>query len=288
MTNQYGQPNINVPAISRLVDSDARITTDDDVIDIVAGDPTLELPDARTIPSKELLIKSTTGTGTVIPLSSTGQTIDGAGSFTFSSVNEPLLLKSNGQNWLIASASSGAAGGTLEIQEDAITVDPDVDLINFTGSGVSVTPIGPKQVEVTISGAGIPSGADIPEGTVLGSPGDLYQRVNGDISSLWQYLAPAPGVTGWRVLGPFLTGAPVGVIDGANQTFAVPGGLEAVDILGATNSQVEFLYNGVNQVRGVDYITIAGSIAGVTISAVEFTSIAPLPGDQLSLIFVPA
>lgn len=65
MTVQYAQQNINNPGKARIVDGDDVITLDDDVIEIDSGNPNLLLPDARTIPSKELVIKSSSGTGTV-------------------------------------------------------------------------------------------------------------------------------------------------------------------------------------------------------------------------------
>jgi hypothetical protein len=287
VTIQYGQQNINNPTASQIVDADTKVTLDDDVIDIVGGNPTLTLPDARTIPSKELVIKSTSGTGTVLADAALGQLIDGAASFTFSAVNEALFLKSNGQDWLIVNAGS-STGSALEIQDEGVTIETNTNLINFVGAGVMATPTAPGEVEVNIPGASpIPRGPIIPEGAVAGSPGDVYIRENGTASSFWQYLGAAPGVTGWVAVGPTVTDVPVGAIDGVNQTFTFPGGVEAVDQTAVPNNQIEFRYNGVVQRRGVDYTTAPGSVVGVTI--VSFTmAVVPLPGDNLTIAFIPA
>jgi len=287
MTLQYDQPSINNPGAVRNFSTDGDVTTDDSVVVIENGNPTLRLPFATTIPGMELSFKSLTGTGTVV--ARPGETIDGAPSFSFSAVDEALELRSDGDNWLIIDGGAGGGGNTIEVQDEGVPVaGGPFTTLNFTGAGVAAALGLPGVANVNIPGGGIADGPDIPEGSVIGAPGDLYRRVNGEVSTLWQYLGVAPGVVGWRALGPFLTGIPVGAIDGANQTYSVPGGIEAVDQAAILSSQVELQYNGVQQKRGVDFATVAGSIAGVTISGVTFLNFAPLPGDELLLIFVPA
>lgn len=110
MTEQYNKPNINDPGAARLVSSDVDVTTDDTIIVIVGGAPTLTLPEANTVPGINLFIKSEVGAGTVSP--QPGETLDGAATFTFSIANETLEIVSNGDNWSIIGGSGASSGVT--------------------------------------------------------------------------------------------------------------------------------------------------------------------------------
>lgn len=108
MGTQYQPTNINAPRLPRVVDGDILLNLDDELIIIAVGStPTITLPPAETIPSREIHIKSLSGTGAVI--GSGGQTIDGMGAFSFTSVLEAVLVKSDGSNWVIVSGGASAA-----------------------------------------------------------------------------------------------------------------------------------------------------------------------------------
>lgn len=108
MTQQYQSTNINSPRGARSVVSDQTLTPDDDVVVIDGGAPSLTLPSATLIPGLTIFIKSSTGTGEAVTIP--GQNIDGDNVFTFSAVNQGLLLKSNGSNWLIVSDTEASGG----------------------------------------------------------------------------------------------------------------------------------------------------------------------------------
>jgi len=289
MTEQYPPTNINGPRLPRRdVVGDIQLNLDDEFVVITAGDPNITLPNARVIPSRQIYIKSETGTGTVLALP--GQLIDGAPSFSFGVASESRLFKSDGLNWkLVSGLGGGGAGTDLEIEDEGVLVTPSATLLNFVGAGVSATLTGPGLVDVTIPGGDtIPSGPDIPEGVVAGTPGSIYIRESAGLSSFWQYAGAAPGNTGWIALGPFRTGTPVGAVDGVNASFSFPGASEAVS-QGADSLQIKYTLNGITQTEGVDYTTTAGAVPGTTISSFSvITTLPPQVGDVLRVTFVPA
>lgn len=286
MTEQYARTNINSPRLPRGISADVQLTLDDEFIIIDGGAPTLTLPTALQIPSRAITIKSLTGTGIVDTV--LGQTIDGAPTFTFTAVDEPLTVKSDGQNWLIVNEGSGGGGGGVVVEDEGVPVVTPATILNFIGAGVTAAPGAPGVADITIPGGGFLTGPGVPEGTVAGTPGDLYQRVSGSVSTFWQYLGGAPGVIGWRALGPFIRGTPVGAINGVNTTYTFPGGVEGVNQPSTpTGSQIEFRVNGIDQTEGVDYAVTPGSVPGTTILSVVLV-VPPLVGDVLTVTFIPA
>lgn len=293
MTQQYQQTNINSPRRSESITANAQLTLDDDLVvaDSSFNPILITLPEATVIPAWEVYIKAPSGgVNPVTVQGSGGQLIDGLATLVLSANNSGVVIKSTGARWESFADGSGGGGSPLSIEDEGILVDANTTLINFIGAGVTATPAAPGSVDVTIPGAGgIPSGAVIPEGVVLGSPGDLYQRISGGVSSFWQYLSIAPGVIGWRAIGPELTGALVGAIDGFNTLFTFPGGTEAVHQPALpAGSQIEFMYNGVDQVEGVGFSVAAGAVPGTTIVSITTLSFVPIPGDTLEVIFIPA
>lgn len=142
MTDQYAPTNINAPRSPRSITADAQLTLDDGLVEIPSGSPSLTLPDATVIPGREIDIKSIPGTGSVI--GSGGQTIDGAGSFTFTTALQAITVKSNGTNWLITSntATGGGASSAEIIDTNGNTsvsteqpIGVDTDTIVFTNDG---------------------------------------------------------------------------------------------------------------------------------------------------------
>ena len=287
MTEQYNPSNINAPRLIREFGGAGvfAITTDDGLSVITGGAPTLALPDARTVPGLELFIKSIPGTGTVSAI--LGQLIDAAPAFTFTVPQQALFVKSSGAGWRIISDGLGSAGGALAVEDEGILIDPTVILMNFVGGGVVASPAGAGAVDITIAGAGLLSGPGVPEGVIFGAPGDPYLRIAGTLSSFWQYQGAAPGVVGWRAVGPRLTGVPVGAINGINTIFTFPGGSEAVHQAAATGVQIYFEFNGVEQTVGPDFTVIAGAVPGTTITSVVLAT-APILGDILKTTFIPA
>lgn len=286
MTEQYARTNINAPRLPRAVSTDVQLNLDDEFLVIDGGAPTLTLPTAVQIPSRSITIKSLTGTGIVNTV--LGQTIDGAPTFSFTAVDESLSVKSDGQNWLIVNEGSGGGGGGVIVEDEGIPVVTPATTLNFIGAGVTAAPGAPGVADITIPGGGFLTGAVVPEGSVAGTPGDLYQRVSGTVSTFWQYLGAAPGVVGWRGLGPFIRGTPVGAINGVNTTYTFPGGVEAVNQPSApTGSQIEFRVNGIDQTEGTDYAVTLGSVPGTTILSVVLV-VPPLVGDVLTVTFIPA
>ena len=283
MTGQYLPTNINAPRNPRETDADLVLNLDDEFVLITANAPQITLPTAAQIPSRQIYIKSEPGTGTVVGI--LGQTIDGAASFTFTTVNEVLLVKSNGEDWFVVGGGTGGGGAALTVEDEGIVVDAAVTNMNFTGAGVLVTPAGAGNVDVAISGLGL-SGPLIPETNVAGTAGDFYTRVAGGVSSSWQFVSAAPGVLGWEAIGPQRTATPVGVIDGANTSYSFPGGVEAVH-QGANAPQIKYERNGIEQTETTDFAVVAGAIPGTTIISITVV-IAPLPGDILKFTYIPA
>lgn len=284
MTGQYLPTNINAPRSPRETDVGLVLNLDDELIIITAAAPQITLPNATVIPSRQIYIKSVPGTGTVIGTG--GQTIDGAATFTFTTVQEVLLVKSDGANWRIAGGGGGGSGVALTVEDEGVVVDAAVALINFTGAGVTATPAGAGSVDVTITGSGLAGGPLIPETNVIGSPGDPYTRISGTVSSFWQFVGAAAGVLGWEALGPWRTATPVGAVNGVNTSYTFPLGVEAVH-QGADSPQIKYERNGVEQLDITDFIVVAGAIPGTTI--VSFTTtIAPVLGDLLKVTYIPA
>ena len=287
MTRQYPGTNINDPRFVREVSGGGTfaLTTDDGLVVVTAGVPTLALPDARTVPGVELFIKSVPGTGTVTAI--LGQLIDAAPIFTFTTPQQALFVKSSNAGWRIISDGLGGGGGALAVEDEGILVDAATTLMNFVGGGVVASPAGAGAVDITIPGAGLLSGAPVPEGVIPGTSGDPYIRISGVISSFWQFQGAAPGVFGWQAIGPRLMGVPVGVINGLNTIFTFPGGSEAVHQTPSPGAQILLEHNGVEQTEGVDFTVVAGVVPGTTISAIVFT-IAPIVADLLKTTFIPA
>ncbi len=284
MTSQYLPTNINAPRGPRETDVDLELNLDDELVIITAGAAQITLPNATVIPSRQIYIKSIPGAGTVVGI--LGQTIDGAATFTFTSAQEVLLVKSDGANWLNVGGGGGGGGVALAVEDEGVVVDANVSLLNFIGGGVVATPAGAGAVDVTISGSGLAAGPLIPETNVVGSAGDPYTRVAGTISSFWQFIGAVVGVLGWEALGPWRTAIPVGAVDGVNTSYTFPAGIEAVH-QGANAPQIKYERNGVEQLDGPDFAVVAGAIPGTTI--VSFTTlIAPVPGDLLKVTYIPA
>lgn len=167
MTEQYAATNINVPRGSRSVFTNTQLTFDDELVVIVAGAPTLTLPDARQIPSWGVMVKSIVGLGAVDGL--LGQTIDGAGIFTFSSPQEALVVRSDGANWVIEDSGSGG-GAALEVEDEGVPVELNTTLLNFIGPGVTAASAGVGAVDVTIpGGAGTDRQEDITTQNIVGT-----------------------------------------------------------------------------------------------------------------------
>jgi len=201
------------------------------------------------------------------------------------------IPKTGNSDWTIplvyGNGGGGGGGGSLTVEDEGVIVDPAVANMNFVGGGVLVTPNGAGSVDVAISGAGIPSGPLVPEGNVLAlSSGELYARLSNNTSTFWQFLGVAPSNAGWVAVGPVLTAQPVGPVNGANQVFTFPGGVDAVD-QGANGARLEYSRNGLREDPGVDYTTAPGGTPGTTV--VSFTtSIPPSIGDFLEVRYIPA
>lgn len=284
MTSQYLQTNINSPRLPRSVIADTQLNLDDELVVIEGGNPIITLPTAVQIPSREISIKSVTGTGTVV--GSGGETIDGAASFVFSVAQESLLVKSDGSDWVIV-AGGTAGGGAIEVRDEGVPVVAAATVLNFVGLGVTAAPGGPGIADITIpGGGGLLSGPLIPEGAVVGTPGDPYVRISGALSSFWQFAGAVPGVAGWVALGPVRTATPVGAIDGFNTSYSFPGGIEAV-FQGFDKPQFIFVRNGIDQNEITDFVVVPGSVPGTTI--VSFTTVVPpVIGDVLRVSYIPA
>lgn len=265
MTEQYLNTNINSPLGPRAISADTQLTLDDGIVvaDSTGAPVTLTMPDAVLIPGNIFYIKATTGAVNPVTIQGfNGQLIDGAATLVLSTNQAGVILRSNGAAGWAAFGQGGGGGAALSVFDDGILVDPAVTVMDFIGAGVTATPAGAGAVDITIPAAGgIPSGAVIPEGVVAGTPGSLYVRISGTVSTFWQYLGAAPGVVGWRAIGPRLTGAPAGAIDGVNATFTFPGGSEAVHSAAAPNGvQIYYEYNGVEQTEGVDFAVTPGAV----------------------------
>lgn len=178
-------------------------------------------------------------------------------------------------------------GGGVEIQDNGVTVLANALILNFLG-GATVTPGGPNQADITVATGNVSTGPAIPEGSELGSPGDLYVRTAGGATTFWAFSSTAPGVNGWTAIGPSLTGQAVGAINGANTVFGFPAGLEAIFQTASPSVQIDFRYNGQELTPNVHYTVIPGSIPGLTISGITTTSFVPIPQDILTLKFIPA
>lgn len=291
MTEQYERTNINSPLGPRAIASDTQLTLDDGIViaDSSAAAVTLTMPNAVLIPGNIFYIKAPSGAVNPVTLQGfNGQLIDGAATLVLSANQAGVILRSEGGGWA-AFGQGGGGGAALSVFDDGVLVDPAVTTMDFIGAGVTVTPAGAGAVDITIPAAGgIPSGAIIPEGVVPGTPGSLYIRISGTVSTFWQYLGAVPGVVGWRAIGPRLTGAPVGVIDGVNTVFTFPGGSEAVHSTAAPNAvQIYFEFNGIEQTETVDFAVTPGSVPGTTITSVVLT-VPPVLGDILKTTFIPA
>jgi len=246
------------------------------------------MPDAVLIPGNIFYLKAPSGGVNPVTIQGLGgQQIDGVLTFVLNTNQGSIILRSNGAGWS-SFGQGGGAGAALAIEDEGVPIDPNVILINFTGGGVVASSAGPGAVDVTIPGAGLLSGPVVPEGAIVGTPGDPYIRTAGTISSFWQFEGAAPGVVGWRAVGPRLTGAPVGVINGVNTTFTFPGGSEAVHQTAApVGTQIAFEFNGVEQTEGVDFVVTPGAVPGTTITSVVLT-VPPVLGDVLKTTFIPA
>jgi hypothetical protein len=294
MTQQYQQTSINAPRGSTAFDANAQLTYDDDLVvaDSSANPVLLTLPEAVTIPGWTVFIKAPDGATNPVTIQGTaGQLIDGVPTLVLSTNNSGVILRANGVGWDSFAAGTGGGGVPLAIEDEGAVVDANTNLINFIGPGVTATPAGPPgEVDVTIPGAGaLPSGVVIPEGVVPGTSGSLYRRIAGSVSSFWQYLSAVPGVIGWRAIGPEITGSMVGLINGVNTVFTFPGGAEAVHQPATpSGSQIELMYNGVDQVEGIDFSVTAGAVPGTTIVSITTLSFTPIPADTLEVVFIPA
>ena len=296
MTNQYQQPSINAPRVVRRIDANVVISTDDEfiVFDSTAGTIFAELPDARTVPGISLFFKadnagSTGNPVTLLPDVGTGQTIDGLASFQLTADQQAVILQSDGQNFRIVGDNAAFVATGVNVEENSVLVLPNAVTLNFQGSGVSVAPGAPGRADITIpGGSGITTGVYIPEGTVPGTLGDFYIRAVAGVVTTWVFSNAVPGTTGWYAVGPAYGGAPVGAINGVNQTYTFPSGQEAVFQTVSPGVQIDFRYNGQEQVEGTDFTTIAGSVPGTTISGIQTTSFTPIVGDILSIRYIPA
>jgi len=119
MTDQYGQPNINgdLPRGARFVDEDGDLTTDDDliVVDSSSGPVSINLYSAEGLPGNRLFIKAlNAGVNPVTIAAQPGQTIDGAADQILTADLEGIILKSDGENWVIMGTfGAPSAGGGL-------------------------------------------------------------------------------------------------------------------------------------------------------------------------------
>lgn len=296
MTNQYQQPSINSPRVVRRVEANVAITTDDEFItfDTSAAPIFAELPDARVVPGLSLFLKadnagSTANPVTIFPDLGTGQTIDGLPSFQLTADQQAVIIQSDGLNFRVVGDNAAATSTGVNVEENSVLVLPNAVTLNFQGAGVSVAPGAPGTADITIpGGTGVVTGPDIPETNVAGTLGDFYIRAAAGIVTTWVFSNAIPGTTGWFAIGPAYAGAPVGAINGANQTYTFPSGHEAVFQSASPGVQIDFRYNGQEQVEGVDFNVIAGTIPGTTISAIQTTSFTPILGDVLSLRYIPA
>ncbi len=177
MTEQYAATNINVPRGSRSVFTNTQLTFDDELVVIVAGAPTLTLPDARQIPAWGVMVKSVGGLGSVDTL--LGQTIDGAGVFAFTAAQEALVVRSDGANWVIEDPGSGGGGSALQIDDDGATVETNAVLLNFIGPGVTAAAAGAGAVDITIpGGAGTDRQEDITTQNIVGTDTTLVDTLS--------------------------------------------------------------------------------------------------------------
>lgn len=151
MTNQYLPTNINSPRNPRETDANLTLNLDDEFVIITANAPQITLPTAVQIPSREIYIKSVPGAGTVVGI--LGQTIDGSASFTFTTTNEVLLVKSNGANWFIV---GGDTGGSME--PPLTTVTSGITTSTATLGSFDVYRMTAAGTTLTISSANITEG----------------------------------------------------------------------------------------------------------------------------------
>ena len=131
MPRQYQDTNINDPRFIREESGAGTIAlnADDGLIIITAGAPTVELPDARTVPGLEVFIKTIPGTGTVAAI--LGQLIDAAVTFTFTTPQQALFVKSSDGGWRII---SDGLGGGLALTRQNVYDNQGVIAVNLTTS----------------------------------------------------------------------------------------------------------------------------------------------------------
>ena len=168
MTEQYAQPNINNPRLTRsfvagAVPTIAQLTFDDQLVtvDTTANPFGFSLPLASQFPTWEIIIKATNAgtSGNPVPVGTfpgSGETIDGAGFVILTTDQEVLFLKSDGENWRVVAGGTGPApttGVSLDITFDTTAVASVAPILFVTWP------------EVTAAIAAIPS-----------NPGATYDR----------------------------------------------------------------------------------------------------------------
>jgi len=141
VTEQYGQPNINNPRLTRSFVAPAaptlvQLNLDDQFViaDTVANAIGFTLPLASQFPTWEIIIKATnagTTGNSVLVEAEAGETIDGVPFVLLTLDQETLFLKSDGSNWRVVNGGSGAAPSS------GISLDLTYD----STAGASVAPI---------------------------------------------------------------------------------------------------------------------------------------------------
>lgn len=76
------------------------------------------------------------------------------------------------------SSSGGGGGSLLEVQDDGVTIDASVGILNFTGPGVTATQTVAGEVEVNIPGGG-GGGGESNDGNNVGSGADIFRDKTG-------------------------------------------------------------------------------------------------------------
>lgn len=140
MTEQYGQPNINNPRLTRSFAASAvptlvQLNFDDQfvVADSTDGLIGFTLPLASQFPTWELIIKATNAGSTgnsVFVDTLAGETIDGAAFVLLTTDQEALFLKSDGSNWRVVNGSASVASTNVSL-----------DIMYDSTAAASVAPI---------------------------------------------------------------------------------------------------------------------------------------------------
>jgi len=158
VTEQYAQPNINNPRLTRsfvapAAPTNVQLNFDDQLVtaDTTASPLGFFLPRASQFPTWEIAVKATNAGSTGNPvlvgtIPGSGETIDGAAFVTMTTDQEALLLKSDGQNWRVIVGGAGAAPTSsvsldITFDDSAVASEPPILFVTWPGVVAAVAAI---------------------------------------------------------------------------------------------------------------------------------------------------